>query len=75
MVNKEECKKLYRSLKNDIEDLESSNFRGLWFERVHRLKENGCWWHYSILMRKGREYLEGKGDYPSSLHSLFNKEV
>lgn len=56
MVNKEECKALYRELKMDFGDLDSLNFRVLWFERAYRLKERGCFWHYSVLMRKAKDY-------------------
>lgn len=53
---KEKCQELYRKLKNDMGDLESITFRCLWFERVQQLKEAGCWWHYSVLMRKAKDF-------------------
>jgi len=67
MVDKERCRRLYRELKEDIADLESDNFRKLWFERLDILKKAGCWWHYAVLKRKAREYIQGKGEYPLSL--------
>jgi len=63
MVNKDKCRKLYRELKKDIADLESVNFRELWFDRLEILKKNGCWWHYSVLKRKAKDYMQGKGEY------------
>lgn len=63
MVNKNDCKALYRELKEDFGDLDSVNFRGHWFARAYRLKELGCWWHHALLIRKARDYLKGKGDY------------
>ena len=63
MVNKEECKALYRELKRDFGDLDSVNFKELWFVRARALKERGCFWHYAVLIRKSRDYLKGKGDY------------
>jgi len=68
MVDKEECKRLYRELKEDIADLESDNFRKLWFERLDILKKAGCWWHYAVLKRKARDYMRGKGEY----HHILN---
>ena len=64
MVDKEGCKGLYAELKRDMADLENINFRGLWFFRLGLLHENGCWWHYKVLKRQSREYLEGRGLYP-----------
>ncbi len=64
MVDKEACKKLYRELKADIEDLDSVTFGPLWLSRAELLKSSGCWWHYKLLIRKGRDYLKGIGDYP-----------
>lgn len=64
MVNKKEtCQKLYKELKKDIADLDSVSFRGLWFSRVEKLKEEGCFWHFMVLKRKGNDYLRRKGDY------------
>ena len=54
---KERCQKLYQELLDEVEDLGSSTFRPLWFARARVLREVGCWWHYSVLLRKGREYL------------------
>jgi len=75
MTDKKKCQKLYRELKADMPDLDSVNFRSLWFSRLNLLKESGCWWHYSVLLRKGRDYLKGKGDNPSSWYSLRDKGV
>ena len=71
MVDKKACQQLYRELKNDINDLESSSFRGLWFSRIEQLKDAGCFWHFMVLKRKARDYEKGKGDNPSSYHSLW----
>jgi len=68
MTDKIKCQKLYRELKRDIEDLDSVTFRSHWFSRIELLKESGCWWHYAVLKRKGRDYLKGKGDYMAVLY-------
>lgn len=56
MINKEECKRVYRELKDNISDLESSTFRALWFSRLEHLKELGCWWHYAVLKKQATHY-------------------
>lgn len=61
---KERCRALYLALKSDFSDLESENFRENWFIRARHLKELGCWLHYNILIRKARDYVNHKGDYP-----------
>lgn len=63
MPNKNECQALYRELKRDFGDLNSASFKKHWLSRAYRLKELGCWFHYMILKRKAREYLNGEGDY------------
>jgi hypothetical protein len=63
MNKKEHCQKLYRELKSDFGDLDSAAFRGHWFSRAQQLKEAGCWWHYSVLKRKAKDYLAKKGDF------------
>lgn len=65
---KERCRTLYLALKNDFSDLESENFREHWFNRARHLKELGCWFHYNILVRKARDYVNHKGDYPDYLN-------
>ena len=64
MANKERCKELYGELKADIADLESVNFREAWYLKLRLLQEEGCWWHFMVMLKKSKDYNCGKGDYP-----------
>lgn len=52
------CQLAFEELLDDFDDLESVNFRVLWFDRLEELKAAECWWHYSVLKRKAAEYLK-----------------
>ena len=57
------CNKLYRNLKGDMEDLNTDNFRELWFERVEKLRDLGCLKLFEKLKREGMDYLKHIGYY------------
>ena len=57
-AKKERCQQLYAELMEEVEDLGSITFRTLWFARAKVLKDVGCWWHYSLAIKKGRDYLK-----------------
>jgi putative DNA primase/helicase len=53
-----DANQLYNELVQDSEDLESKNFRALWFDRVGILKEKGFESLYKDLIRKAHEFDE-----------------
>jgi len=65
MPDKELCKRLYRDLITymDFSISDDTVRRDMWYENLQKLKDEGCWWHYELVLLKHRRFMEKERKY------------